>query len=552
MRADDRYFQSDDFQSLLHRYERSLCGEASGYFEADDFLDLSDFYFDNNKMDEALQAANRGLQLHPSDDQLPIAKAGVLIQMRAFDEALAIMRSYDGDKHGEILYLQAQIELGRDHDLKAADVNFRMWIDYREKLYKEDMSASQEDEDDEDGEDDEDDYDSDPEESLRDAYQHVALSIQEYADSGDESLNLLRSWLERYKDRFETLGQYDSDIDMMWVAYDAEQYDLEALFCEKILETDPYSKDVWTQLAYASYMTGDEEKAVNAADFALAINPEDSDAMAVRANCYFDNGDYANALDLYNGCGKFLSEADEVRRSWSAAYLGHNDEALKSLDATFEHIMANLANDSIDDHEQPLYELGTCYMYLDEYDKAFLVIRRALGKSPTNLAFIKMQGDWFLAKGDQINAQKSYEYVLTNSQRAYADSFHIALSFLAYGPLSAACRVLQTLTEMETPEVAHTPERKALYAYLAYSNLLALKLNKALAALDVALRECPDLMRDLLKPHVPDTVPNSMLHQYIREHFPDGLSLKSAKGKRDESRPPKDGNGTSNGGTRTS
>lgn len=66
-----------------------------------------------------------------------------------------------------------------------------------------------------------------------------------------------------------------------------------------MFELDPDHADTHSNIGYAYYMTGDNEKAITYLEKALALNPENKRCHFNLASAYLENGDDENALKYF-------------------------------------------------------------------------------------------------------------------------------------------------------------------------------------------------------------------------------------------------------------
>lgn len=523
LKSDERYFQSDDFQSLLKRYRDSLRRGSSDYFDAADFVDISDYLVDQNQLEEALEASERGLELHPTDEVLKVVHAGVLLLNGRYDEAAALIQTMDEEASADVIYLKAQLAYGRDNDIKKANAYFDRWLQLQEKNYQ---SALQKSHGSKMGDDDEDDeYDDDPEETLRDAYLRVALSVNDFAKTNDKAFFDLIPWIKRYEERFPTMGHCDSDMELLHLTHEAGIYQEMEILCKKFLDTNPYFENVWTYLAYAQFMNRRIDEAANSADFALAINPSDADALVVRGNCYFEHENYQAALEYFQQGHDLGNRSEDFRLACCYIKQGRKDEGVACMDEQVKYLLSE-ENSNMDDEEvcELLTNIAQEYLICQEHEKAFKAIDKALDILPGNLDSVKMEGELHLSMGHEKSAHTCFQYVLQNSATPYSDSFHMAVSFMRYGYLKFSTSVLVQLVETN-PSEKEFPEKTFVSSFLAYATLIQGNMKDGIAWARKAMEENPQMFRELIRFDVPKLIDDSQVVEYILDHYPKGLPL---------------------------
>ena len=72
----------------------------------------------------------------------------------------------------------------------------------------------------------------------------------------------------------------------------------ERIFNE-LIDHHPYSKIYWNALASAQFMNEDYSNAITSSEYAIAIDPKDSDAVSQQASGLFRLGNYEEAMKYY-------------------------------------------------------------------------------------------------------------------------------------------------------------------------------------------------------------------------------------------------------------
>ena len=66
MNIDEEYFKSEEFQDILESYEASINAGSNPFMDADDLVDLADYYSWQGFDDKAEAAIDYALELYPS------------------------------------------------------------------------------------------------------------------------------------------------------------------------------------------------------------------------------------------------------------------------------------------------------------------------------------------------------------------------------------------------------------------------------------------------------------------------------------------------------
>ena len=87
MPFDEDYFNSNDFQELLHSYEASVASGDTLFLDADDFVDIADYYNYNDATDKAIEVVEQALELYPDDVLLNVFMARQALLDADYDTA---------------------------------------------------------------------------------------------------------------------------------------------------------------------------------------------------------------------------------------------------------------------------------------------------------------------------------------------------------------------------------------------------------------------------------------------------------------------------------
>ena len=254
------YFQEEEFKKSLARYEEMLQGGQSVYLEADELTDIAEYYMVKNKMKQAMACIDYALSIHP-DSVDPLI---FLARQKMFDgdwsEAIRIRNKVSDPKDREVMFFDAEMLLRQGNVEKA------------ERLME--MLAERE----------------------KDDEAYVAYDVAGlFLDYG-----YVEQALEWGKKAFRLEPDNEKFLKLkadLFIAKDRPEKAIAML--NDMLDNAPYDLGAWHSLGEAYLANEDFQKALEAADFALAIDENDGQALLLTANCYFHQQDYEKAHELY-------------------------------------------------------------------------------------------------------------------------------------------------------------------------------------------------------------------------------------------------------------
>lgn len=272
------YFESEEFKEALRKYEEGIAKDGYVYLDSEDFMDVADYYLSVGKYDEAEQCIDMGISEHPDDEAMVIVKSSCCICQKRYAEAAKLHETMDQSSL-DVIYQRAQIQYALYHDYDKAT---ELWREWMKLTLEEDANADVE----------------------RDCYMHILASIVELRDSfqlemSDVDKKYFLMWLDEYEKKFKPLGDSDYDEMIAETLIPSVLPDTVINWYNQILERRPYMPRGWCRLAVAYLVNDMYEQCIEAADFALAINPEDQDAVAAKANALLGLEAWDESLSMY-------------------------------------------------------------------------------------------------------------------------------------------------------------------------------------------------------------------------------------------------------------
>ncbi len=85
---EEDYFQSEDFLDILRRYTEAMNSGDSPYMDSDELIDVADYYMSKGKYQQAINATELALELHPSAEDPLAMMADIMFESRKWEEAI--------------------------------------------------------------------------------------------------------------------------------------------------------------------------------------------------------------------------------------------------------------------------------------------------------------------------------------------------------------------------------------------------------------------------------------------------------------------------------
>lgn len=442
MQAEEEYFNSEDFQELLNSYEASIEAGEQPFMDADDLVDIADYYNQSGESDKALNVIEYALQLYPNATLPNVFMAREALMRNDFkaahDYANQIGEPDDPDCH----YLKAEIMIAEGH-INEADRYLR---DYGMTV-------------------DADEY-QDFIKDCANLYIDYGISDKAY------------EWMMRSK------GDNSNDFKelMARTLFGLGKFkDSERLFNE-LIDKDPYSTRYWKALAGVQLMNEDYSNAVTSSEYAIAIDPDDPESIISKANALMHLENYEEAEKYYRRYTE-IEPSDETglfHLAISLIYQGKCEEAKEKL----------IQAEDISESDSPLLlhiyqELAFCYSSLKEPQKALDTIDKTIPLTDDQDNILVIKGHILLANGFVEEAERIWKKAIANSNYSPAVMLRIMVSLYDNHFVKPCYQMLKQFCEVYEKDEEFSTEG---YSYLAlcchdlgYKDEFLLYLQKAIA-----------------------------------------------------------------------
>ena len=466
MQYNEEYFNSEDFKELLESYETALQAGERPFMDADDLVDLADYYNYNGEGDKAAEAIERALDLYP-DATLPnVFKAREALMMGdnelAHHYAEAIGDKDDPDYH----YLTAEILIAEGH-IKQADLYLRRYA----KSVNEDEW----------------------EDFIKDcANLYVDYGVNDKAyqwmmrSKGDDSSD----FKELMARTLMGLGKYK---------------DSEKLFNE-LIDRDPYSSHYWNALATAQFMDEDYQNSIQSSEYAIAIDPNDPDSLISKANGLFKLNNYEEALEYFRRYAEQVPD-DEfayMNQGTCLINMGRNEEAIDMLNKAIE--VADGRPDYLPDIYQ---ELAFAYSETDRIEEAMQCLEMTDTMDCDHVQVEVVKGHILLAAGRLAEAEFYFKDAIQQSLHPYKTLMRVIVSLYDNRYVEAAYQMFLSYFENAEDDNADG------YAYMALCCYEMKRYKEFLVYLKKACEVNPKESKLVLSHLFPDDLEPESYYTYI-------------------------------------
>lgn len=330
----DPHDEKGSLDELIKVYN-NLCNGFGGFLDEDEFERVIDYYDEKEELSKALEAANTALDYFPFSSALLIKKADLLLATRKYQQALDILE-------------KAELFDSRDINLYILKTDAFLALDRQEK-----------------------------------AVELLEAAIDNFA--GEEKIELLFELADVYDDYEE----FDKVFDCLKVILEEDPANDEALYkiCFwtdftgrneesirlhlNIIEEQPFSELAWFNLAAAYQGLKLYEKAIDAYQYAIAIDDKFDYAYRNLGDAYIRIRQYREAIEA-------LEKVLELSKPEEVIYeaIGHCYDRMKNFaQARFHYRKASHLNQ---EDSKLYYKIACTYYNEGQFNSAVKQLESAL------------------------------------------------------------------------------------------------------------------------------------------------------------------------------
>jgi tetratricopeptide (TPR) repeat protein len=366
----------EELRELLQQYDNLKLGKPNSFLEEDSFERLIDYFDEKEQLSQALEVTEYATSQYPYSAALLLRKADLLIALRQYKDALAILEQaelLDG-KDTDLYILKTDAYLALDQQEKAAAV-LEAAIDYFEGEEKIDLLFE-----------------------LADVYDDY--------ENFEKVFDCLKMILEQEPNNEEALYKI-----CFWTDFTGRNEEGIRLH-QKIIEEYPFNELAWFNLAASYQGLKLYEKAIDAYHYAVAIDDKFDYAWRNMGDAFLRLRKYREAIEVlekvlelarpedviyeaighcYDKMGNFAQARFNYKK---AAHLNHNDSQLHYKiactymnESNWGSAVKNLEIALRMHRLQPEYNLalGQCFMEMGKLEDAITYFGNVVRVRPKNL-----------------------------------------------------------------------------------------------------------------------------------------------------------------------
>ena len=400
MQDRSEYYESDEFQELLGEYEENMEKGMPIFMDADDLVEIADFYEWQGRRDEADEAVDKALELDPTCAAALAFKVGDALETMNLAKAHFYLDQITDTDDPEYVYSRAEVMIAED---KAQECD--QWL---LELFK------------------------DTPDDERDDFVMDAMNI--YCDW--EHYDLALQWMMRMQpvdndDFRELVGR---------IYYGTEQYEKCEETFKQLLDSDPFNLRYWVTLASAQYMLCKYEEALASSEYAIAIDPTAGDALLGKANALFHMERYDEAYQFFDRYTEVVPD-DALAEVNKAACLINSGRYTEGLE-----MLQQMLSDLKDDDELLLdvyHQMAFAYGELGRFDDALDILELMMKLPNCQLTQVEVtKGHMQLAAGRLQEAEDTFRQAVNRSNKPMQTLLQVIVSLYDNGLLTTSYNMM--------------------------------------------------------------------------------------------------------------
>lgn len=398
--------ESKDFIQIMEKYEAARRQGKTCYLDSDDFIDITEHFSRLNMFREALEAAELGLVVHPDNDDLKVTKVNALICTRSYEKAQRVLDTLDPKSNIDVYFFRGELSIALKQDFDGAENYFRQWIEADEECL--DLSNEED------------------KICLKEDFIHVLASVYELKHWMYSPTSMIHRWVDLYMEKCSPLMGDDKDQELVRICHEEMMFSAEIKLYTAFLDNNPYLDGGWTYLASLYNMVGDVDETLNAAEFALAVNPDDYNAMVLKGACMQSRKNFVEAEKIFR---KYIEVTGDPYICVSLAEClvpqGKYDEARESLKMA-EKQVATKVKDKSQQQEIRKY-ISSAYYIAGMYKDALRMTNQVLKYIPLSLEFLLQKGSILLRTGNVDSAVTVFNNAIDVAEGSFDSVMSVAL-----------------------------------------------------------------------------------------------------------------------------
>lgn len=429
------YYKNEDAGELVKQFEQMLKADANYYFDVEVYETIIHHYKVQQQFAQALQACKLAIQHYPYSTDLKIEQAYLLANVGELQESLQLTEYLENiyPNNMEIMLLQEHIYMQLGEYEKCLEIlhNILPQSEHPDEIYY----------------------------RMGIAYQNIAKypqAIKNYKKAIRLNQNLEHAVFEL---------NYCLDL--------TGELEINLPFYEQFTDKDPYSYLAWYNLGLAYGKLEQNQKALEAFEYATLIQEDFTPAHYELGNAFMNLKQYKDAQKAYTQALIFGDESPELLCSLGASYEKEKDYTSALINYKEALRMDNQCDEAY-------YGVGLCLAAKEKWSEALHFLKKAIALNPQYEDYWLTLADAEYQLGNVLGCLEAYQ----KCSEAYPYTVDLWLNwsmvFCEQGDLDKAIEIINIGIE-------ECPQEAALYYRATAYNIQAGNYGDSIKLLENAL-----------------------------------------------------------------
>lgn len=327
------YPVDDEYNDIVKRYEQFLSGKATGYFDVEELENIVEYYLRHGRTKDCTKALELGLQLHPNNNALKTKRAKIYLATGDDKKAFRLLDALTETADYEVVLLKIEVLIKLERTKEARILCDKLLTDESDDL------------------------------------DNVCLDIA-YIYLGQGLYNVALELLEK-GDNFNSQNA-ELLYELAFCYEQNENFENAIAVNIRIIDIDPFANEAWFNLGQLYFAMQDFTKALDAYEYALAIDEKDSLTCIQKAHVLFQLDQYEDALETYQEYKKMTSYG-----LWqSDIYIAECYEKMEKYEDSIFYYKQSL--EAHPENYDALTGIAICLLEQEEYADSLPFIEQAL------------------------------------------------------------------------------------------------------------------------------------------------------------------------------
>ena len=420
--------------NFIENYEESLNGKTVPFLDEEEYLDLISYYNSVNEFNKALRATDNAKVFYPTSVEIAVATTNTLLNLHK-------------DKEAEKEF--SKIKQEHSSNITVLNIRFLIRNNQREKAkskIKEVLATNKD-------------------------VKEICLILGNMLMCENETKKAITYYLKALT--VENYYFYTNELhNLIYCYFINDEGETAIAYLNKLIDHNPYSEVAWRELSYLYYISQEYQLSIDAADFVLAIEPQNTEALELKAEGYHNLGNLEQSLENFMDCLPRNRNKLRIYTNIAQIYkeLEEYEKSIKynKLSIEYHGKEEDIKAFRIISYCNCFTEIALCYEALGDFRKAFHYINHNVlflkkREIPANSLFLAKKAIYLFRLGEKEQAHLLLQELITFDTKDEETMANVSVLYLLFNDFDGLTVYLESNKGVEP-----TPHTLLLLAISAY------------------------------------------------------------------------------------